>query len=85
MNGIAVDCIPFDVSRQSLSIHQPLWRFISGLFNAPAEILRHYIVDKNLPGPTIDPSWLDQTAPINLKGLRKILMEMPLRYTKFIY
>ncbi|KAI1713887.1 ATP-dependent clp protease adaptor protein clpS domain-containing protein [Ditylenchus destructor] len=70
INGISAHCISFDVSKQPLSIHRPLWRFVAGLFTASKETLSHYVIDDSEHIPA---------SQLNLKGFRSILMEMPLR------
>lgn len=85
VNGEEAYCIVFDVSRSPLSVHQPLWRFIAGLFTASSDILSHYVVDEHLPsvldenGSIPMSSVNPQTEKVNLKGVRSLLMEMPLR------
>jgi len=86
VNGVSAYCIDFDVSRAPLSVHQPLWRFISGLFTSSNDILRHYVVDEQLPsvlnenGSSPMPSVDLLSEKVNMKGIRSLLMEMPLRF-----
>uniref|UniRef100_A0A915DHQ7 Uncharacterized protein n=1 Tax=Ditylenchus dipsaci TaxID=166011 RepID=A0A915DHQ7_9BILA len=47
INGFSAKCIEFDVSKNALSVHHPLWRFIAGLFTAPKEILSLYVADQS--------------------------------------
>lgn len=35
-------CYDYEVSSNPVSIHCPLWRFMSGLFNAPADFLDYF-------------------------------------------
>ncbi|KAH7722004.1 Zinc finger in N-recognin family protein [Aphelenchoides avenae] len=86
VNGFSSECIEFDVSKQPLSVHQPLWRFLAGLFTAPPDILANYVVDESgkVPRLTGDPefvTWMT-TQPLvrkNLKDYRMMILEMPLR------
>ncbi|KAL3116459.1 hypothetical protein niasHT_006906 [Heterodera trifolii] len=88
VNGHHAFCIPFEVSRAAVSVHQPLWRFLAGLMCASKDILHMYSVDET--------SKLDRTTVvenanqlieqvmagnqrINISGIRTVLMEMPLR------
>uniref|UniRef100_A0A914H4U2 E3 ubiquitin-protein ligase n=1 Tax=Globodera rostochiensis TaxID=31243 RepID=A0A914H4U2_GLORO len=87
VNGHHAFCIPFEVSRNAVSVHQPLWRFLAGLMCASADILRFYTTD--------DASKFDISAAenanklveqvlaghlrLNISGMRTFLLEMPLR------
>lgn len=71
MNGIKATSIPFDLSHGSLSVHQPLWRVLAGLFTAPRSMLQKVFIGNE-----------KEKVPqgmISLKGKRALLMEMPLR------
>lgn len=60
-------CIPFDVMRDRVSVHQPLWRLMAGLFTAPTEFIENAI------------SHCAESAGGNLQGKRALLYEMPMR------
>uniref|UniRef100_A0A158R6B5 E3 ubiquitin-protein ligase n=1 Tax=Syphacia muris TaxID=451379 RepID=A0A158R6B5_9BILA len=68
VNGIRAMCIPFDVTRDKISVHQPLWRFFAGLFAAPNDFVENAIK-------------LCSSHGINdhLEGKRAMLCEMPMR------
>lgn len=71
MNGVKATSIPFDLSYGSLSVHQPLWRLLAGLFTARQSMLRKICIGSEA-----------EKVPegmINLRGKRALLMEMPLR------
>ncbi|VBB31014.1 unnamed protein product [Acanthocheilonema viteae] len=71
VNGIKATSIPFDLSHGLLSVHQPLWRILAGLFTAQPSLLQKICVVNNT-----------EKVPegmVNLKGKRALLMEMPLR------
>lgn len=78
VNGHTAYCLSFDVARESISIHQPIWRFIGGLFCAPDFILRNYRAFESDEKPE------GEENCINLVGVRALLMEMPLRFFIFI-
>ena len=63
-------CIPFDVMRERISIHQPLWRLMAGLFTAPAEFLHNAI------SRCVEDGICDE----NVEGRRAMLYEMPMRF-----
>jgi hypothetical protein len=77
-----------------VSIHQPLWRFAAALFTAPAEILANYVCiegeeyehlvppTKHVPDNVWEP--VSTIKKRNLRGLRTLMMEMPLRYAGFV-
>lgn len=86
VNGFSAECMEFDVSKQPLSVHQPLWRFLAGLFTAPPEILANYVVDESgsVPRLTGDPefrTWVTSQPLVkkNIKDYRALILEMPLR------
>uniref|UniRef100_A0A1I7V6M0 E3 ubiquitin-protein ligase n=2 Tax=Loa loa TaxID=7209 RepID=A0A1I7V6M0_LOALO len=71
VNGIKATSIPFDLSYGSLSVHQPLWRLLAGLFTAQQSLLQKICIRNEA-----------EKVPegmINLRGKRALLMEMPLR------
>lgn len=68
VNGISAMCIPFDVMRDKISVHQPLWRLMAGLFAAPTEFIQHAI-SRCAGENTVD----------NFQGKRAMLYEMPMR------
>lgn len=72
INGFSASCIDYDVSKNILSIHQPVWRFIAGLFTAPSDILSNYVIDESggkIPRITEIPSPVSSlVTPVNLKG-----------------
>ncbi|VDK79468.1 unnamed protein product [Litomosoides sigmodontis] len=71
VNGTKAFSIPFDLSHGSLSVHQPLWRILAGLFTAPQSLLQKICIKS---GTEKVPEGM-----INLAGKRALLMEMPLR------
>uniref|UniRef100_A0A9J2QBD1 E3 ubiquitin-protein ligase n=1 Tax=Ascaris lumbricoides TaxID=6252 RepID=A0A9J2QBD1_ASCLU len=71
VNGVSAMCIPFDVTKCKLSIHQPLWRLLAGLFAAPASFLERITTSAMKDSTTTD--------MLNLKGKRAMLYEMPMR------
>uniref|UniRef100_A0A914Y631 E3 ubiquitin-protein ligase n=1 Tax=Panagrolaimus superbus TaxID=310955 RepID=A0A914Y631_9BILA len=84
--------IEFNVSRDYISIHHPLWRFFGGLFTAGPEILKYYkFGEKILPSDNIlyldsDMSELMETSWKNFEPINGLfvwpisaLLEMPLR------
>uniref|UniRef100_A0A915CE69 E3 ubiquitin-protein ligase n=1 Tax=Parascaris univalens TaxID=6257 RepID=A0A915CE69_PARUN len=71
VNGVSAMCIPFDVTKCKLSIHQPLWRLLAGLFAAPASFLERITTTSMRDSTTAD--------MLNLKGKRAMLYEMPMR------
>lgn len=80
-------CVEYDVAKEPVSIHQPLWRFCAALFAAPADILRNYVCEDDphkpdfaLPRLTGDAAAVKaEGSRRSLKGFRTVLMEMPLR------
>uniref|UniRef100_A0A158Q8Z9 E3 ubiquitin-protein ligase n=1 Tax=Elaeophora elaphi TaxID=1147741 RepID=A0A158Q8Z9_9BILA len=70
VNGIKATSIPFDLSHGSLSVHQPLWRILAGLFTARQSLLQKICISESENVPE---------GMINLRGRRALLMEMPLR------
>lgn len=86
VNNHNANCIPYEVARQPISVHQPLWRFVGGLFCAPDSILRFYTVNESQREEETSFLCLNfheniklPEEPINLHGLLTILMEIPLR------
>ncbi|VDN02420.1 unnamed protein product [Thelazia callipaeda] len=74
VNDIKATCIPFDMSLGTLSVHQPHWRLLAGLFTAPQSFLRKVVI-QNVED-------VEEKVPemmINMKGRRALLLEMPLR------
>ncbi|VIO97030.1 Zinc finger in N-recognin family protein [Brugia malayi] len=71
VNGMKATSIPFDLSYGSLSVHQPFWRLLAGLFIAEQTLLQKICVR--------DEAEKVPEGMINLKGKRALLMEMPLR------
>ncbi|KAI6207263.1 E3 ubiquitin-protein ligase [Aphelenchoides fujianensis] len=91
VNGTIAFCIEYDISKEPISIHQPLWRFFAALLTAPPEIMANYVCE-DTPGhpdyeaPTLldgrsDVTWepLPEVGKRSLRGFRTLLMEMPLR------
>ncbi|KHN74188.1 E3 ubiquitin-protein ligase ubr-1 [Toxocara canis] len=72
VNGVSAMCFPFDVTKSKLSIHQPLWRLLAGLFAAPSGFLERITVSGVTESSSAD--------TLNLKGKRAMLYEMPMRY-----
>uniref|UniRef100_A0A914D0J8 E3 ubiquitin-protein ligase n=1 Tax=Acrobeloides nanus TaxID=290746 RepID=A0A914D0J8_9BILA len=78
VNGYSANCINFDVSKNVLSIHQPIWRFLAGLFTASPDILANYIV-KETKDSDSSSALNALNTHVNLKDKHAMLLEMPLR------
>ncbi|KAK0428625.1 hypothetical protein QR680_010912 [Steinernema hermaphroditum] len=69
----------FDVTKGVISIHQSLWRLLSGLFGAAPDVLSHVVVENAECDDGASMETDQDDATINLKGKRAMMMEMSLR------
>lgn len=85
VNGFKAYCVKYDIAKNPVSVHHPLWRFLSGLFSASPKILSNYFIDlkiKNylaLNDKESEENDEEHVLKFNLNGFKIIFMEMPLR------
>ncbi|CAD5207002.1 unnamed protein product [Bursaphelenchus okinawaensis] len=81
VNDLEAMSIEFDVSKEPISIWQPLWRYCAALFTAPPEIIKNVVCDDDPSHPDFNTPKVTDNAMAAVTDPNKFLIRMLDRFS----